>query len=241
MKDAILLGGLVLLTAMILKSAADSKQREERQYRALKERTHHLHVPPMQESEFKILHEPIAKQVSLPTGKKPNNVNRRPTGREKFIADMSKIAKDLSKKLEGKIPASLIVAQAVLESNYGESRLAKQANNFFGHKWRPSHGNRWILADDDQPKERFTKYASRWASINAHTRILMSPLYWGRLKGKPTLENWLNALCGNSNSVESKKFVKRGGSVYATACYNSCYACKLRGIIKQWNLDKLDK
>jgi flagellum-specific peptidoglycan hydrolase FlgJ len=155
-----------------------------------------------------------------------------------FVKHIAELAIQESARLDGKIPASLIVAQAILESNYGKSRLAKKANNYFGHKWRGKGG--WILVNDDAPNERFTKYESRWHSMRAHTNLLMSDLYYGRLKGKPNLENWLDALCGSDNSVESKKFVKRGGRVYATACYNSCYACKLRAVVDKWKLKQLD-
>lgn len=157
-----------------------------------------------------------------------------------FVREFSKAALEESRRLDGKIPPSLIVAQAILESNYGKSRLATRANNYFGHKWRKGAGG-WILVDDDAPNERFTKYRSRWYSLRAHTNLLMGSLYHGRLKGKPTLENWLDALCGSSDSVESKKFVKRGGRVYATACYNSCYACKLRAVVDKWKLHHLDR
>jgi len=157
-----------------------------------------------------------------------------------FVRLVAHLAVEESARLDGKIPASLIVAQAILESNYGKSRLATKANNYFGHKWRRGHGNGWILANDDAPNERFTKYPSRWSSFRSHSKMLMGDLYYGRLKGEPTLENWLDALCGNANSVESKRFVKRGGQVYATACYNSCYACKIRDIVDKWNLERLD-
>ena len=156
-----------------------------------------------------------------------------------FVRQLAYMAIEESARLDWQVPPSLIVAQAILESDYGKSRLAKKANNYFGHKWRGKGG--YILANDDAPNEKFTKYASRWASVRAHTELLMGPLYKGRLKGAPTLENWLDALCGNSNSVESKKFVKRGGRVYATACYNSCYSCKVRKLVENWSLHKLDE
>jgi flagellum-specific peptidoglycan hydrolase FlgJ len=156
-----------------------------------------------------------------------------------FVRQLAKMAVKESARLDWQVPPSLIVAQAILESNYGKSRLAKKANNFFGHKWRGK--GKYLLANDDAPNEKFTKYASRWASVRAHTELLMGQLYKGRLKGSPTLENWLDALCGNSNSVESKKFVKRGGMVYATACYNSCYSCKVRTLVESWQLHKLDE
>jgi hypothetical protein len=156
-----------------------------------------------------------------------------------FVRQLAYMAIEESARLDWQVPPSLIVAQAILESDYGKSRLAKKANNFFGHKWRGK--GKYLLANDDAPNEKFTKYASRWASVRAHTELLMGPLYKGRLKGAPTLEHWLDALCGRSNSVESKKFVKRGGRVYATACYNSCYSCKVRTLVENWSLHKLDE
>ena len=51
--------------------------------------------------------------------------------RQKFIDEVSKNSIDLGKKFD--IPASIIAAQAILESGYGTSRLANVANNLFGH------------------------------------------------------------------------------------------------------------
>jgi len=177
-------------------------------------------------------------RVLMPEG--PNLQFIKGTGIEaEFVRQLAHLAVEESARLDWQVPPSLIVAQAILESNYGKSRLARKANNYYGHKWRGKGG--YILANDDAPNEKFTKYASRWASTRAHTELLMGPLYRGRLKGAPTLENWLDALCGNSNSVESKKFVKRGGRVYATSCYNSCYSCKVRTLVEGWSLHKLDE
>ena len=53
---------------------------------------------------------------------------------EKFIIDVTScsnlIQKDYSK--EQRVPIKLVVSQAIIESNWGRSRFAKEGNNFFG-------------------------------------------------------------------------------------------------------------
>ena len=224
---------LIAFSAFVLNAAHKS--------RLTKEEKLHDYPDPMQRVEtMGMLPEPNLEQAARArsTAGKTKSVKTANSYEQRFINELADVAVEESKLHNGAIPASLIIAQAILESNWGKSRLAKQANNYFGHKWRGKGG--WILVNDDAPNERFTKYKSRWHSVRAHTTLLMGGLYKGRLKGEPTLENWLDALCGDSDSVESKRFVKKGGRVYATACYNSCYACKIRGIVEQWNLTKYD-
>ncbi len=142
-----------------------------------------------------------------------------------------------------KIPPSLIVAQVILESNYGLSRLAHEANNLFGHKYRGKDKDMFIIAADDSPTDKFTKYRSKWFSLRAHSRLLTSK-YYKRIKNKkPTLDNWLIALCGATSESRSKKFVDRGNFVYATSCYKGgyCYTNKIKNIVKKYKLYKLDE
>ncbi|MDD3161221.1 MAG: glucosaminidase domain-containing protein [Bacteroidales bacterium] len=69
------------------------------------------------------------------------------------------------------IPASITLAQALLESGAGRGRLATAANNHFGikcHDWRgPS-----ILQDDDARNECFRKYESPSQSFEDHSLFL---------------------------------------------------------------------
>jgi flagellum-specific peptidoglycan hydrolase FlgJ/LysM repeat protein len=80
------------------------------------------------------------------------------------------------------IPASIKLAQGILESGLGESELAKNANNHFGIKC----GNDWIgegyyLKDDDRNdvgilvKSCFRVFDSSEESYVAHTEFLMNP------------------------------------------------------------------
>ena len=138
------------------------------------------------------------------------------------------------------IPPSLIIAQAMIESNYGLSKLAMEANNLFGHKYRGKDANKFIVAADDSPTDRFTKYKSIWFSLRVHSKILMKT-YYPRIKGKPTLDKWLHALCGGVTTQESIQWVKNGNTVYATSCMTEvCYAQKLKRVIKIYNLELFD-
>lgn len=161
--------------------------------------------------------------------------------KEKFINDISEAAL-AETNVYDKIPPSLIVAQVILESNYGMSRLAVTANNFFGHKYNGKDRAKFIIAADDSPTDKFTVFKSRWYCMRAHSKLLMR-MYYKRVKGKPTVDNWLNALCGGSSLSQSKRWVRRGNYVYATSCYNggACYADLLRSIIEKHNLRRLDK
>lgn len=137
------------------------------------------------------------------------------------------------------VPASIIIAQAILESNFGLSRLAVKGNNYFGHKYRGKDSS-FIIAADDSPTDKFTKYKSTWWSLRYHTKIL-NGMYKDRLKGNKT-KDWLEALCSGMTIEESKTFVDNGGMVYATSCYkgNKCYSTKLHEIIKYYKLNKYD-
>ena len=158
-----------------------------------------------------------------------------------FVQEMLKAAVEECKVYK-QIPPSLIVAQAILESNFGLSRLAIDGNNYFGHKYRGKDVKKFLVAHDDSPTDRFTKYRSTWFSLRAHTKGLLMKRYFRRIKGTPTLNKWLAALCGGMTTGESKKFVENGGTTYATSCYKGvCYVEKLNNLIKNYNLDIFDK
>lgn len=141
------------------------------------------------------------------------------------------------------IPAALVIAQSILESNYGLSRLAAEGNNLFGVKFRGKKSDLikggYLLAFDDGPNNKFTRFVSQWAALRNQSYLLLK--YGKRIKAKnPTLNDWLTALCGGLTIEQSKRHVKKGGTVYATSCYKGakCYGEKLRDIIKFYNLEK---
>jgi len=84
-----------------------------------------------------------------------------------------------------RILPSLTIAQAILESNWGTSELATEANNLFGMKWNGDYGydyvvkqtrevvgNEWIVT-----KAKFKKYNSINDSIADHAQLLQKPQY----------------------------------------------------------------
>ncbi len=70
-----------------------------------------------------------------------------------------------------KIPASITLAQGILESGAGESELTKKANNHFGikcHGWKGGG----VYHDDDRPQECFRKYKHAKYSYRDHSLFL---------------------------------------------------------------------
>ena len=149
-----------------------------------------------------------------------------------YIIDVSKE----EQKASG-IPYQLVVAQAILESQYGSSKLAVLGCNMFGVKKKGGNGPS-IMISDDSPTDLFNVYRSNWESIRHHSKVLNGK-YRARLKSKdPTLEQWVDCLCGGRTIEKSRKFVDNGGQVYATSCFNGeeSYSQKLLRIIKSLNL-----
>lgn len=73
------------------------------------------------------------------------------------------------------IPASVTLAQGILESSNGQSRLARNENNHFGIKATPAWiagGGRYGVYTDDQPNEKFCSYDNAGDSYEHHSRFL---------------------------------------------------------------------
>lgn len=70
------------------------------------------------------------------------------------------------------IPASIKLAQAVLESRYGSSDLATKANNHFGIKCKVDWQGETVYAKDDTPSDCFRKYSSAHESFIDHSNFL---------------------------------------------------------------------
>lgn len=75
------------------------------------------------------------------------------------------------------IPASIILAQGLLESGAGQSMLATKANNHFGIKVTSDWTGDYILRDDDRPNEKFRVYHSAAESYEDHSRFLKRSRY----------------------------------------------------------------
>lgn len=73
------------------------------------------------------------------------------------------------------IPASITLAQGIIEFADGKSTLANTANNHFGVKG--SYNGNYVLADDDKPNEKFKKYDNVGQSYEDHSKVLTKQRY----------------------------------------------------------------
>ena len=129
----------------------------------------------------------------------------------------------IQQMIHTKIPASITLAQGLLESGAGTSRLAIQGNNHFGIKCHEWKGDR-MFHDDDAKGECFRVYGNAELSFVDHSAFLTDRDRYSFLFGYATTdyENWAKGL-------------KKAG--YAT---NPQYANLLIKLIEDYNLDDFD-
>lgn len=97
--------------------------------------------------------------------------SRRRISPDNYIDTYKEIA--VSEMKRSGIPASITLAQGMLESDNGNSSLATEGNNHFGikcHDWR----GKAMYKDDDAPNECFRKYKSANESYRDHSDFLLS-------------------------------------------------------------------
>lgn len=134
--------------------------------------------------------------------------------------------KDLAIKEMDKynIPASIILAQGILESGNGNSRLAKNGKNHFGIKCHTGWDGKNIRWDDDERRECFRKYKSVADSYRDHSEFLSTRGHYSPLFKLPF----------NDYKGWAKGLQKAG---YAT---NNKYSSLLIHIIEENKLYELD-
>jgi LysM repeat protein len=93
------------------------------------------------------------------------------------------------------IPASITLAQGMLESENGNSTLATEGNNHFGIKCHEWNG-KGIYRDDDAKNECFRKYRNAEESYNDHTDFLKNRDRYAFLFSYPSTDykNWAQGL-----------------------------------------------
>jgi LysM repeat protein len=92
-----------------------------------------------------------------------------------YIQKYSSIAQEQMR--EYGIPASITLAQGILESGSGKSKLASEGNNHFGIKCHDTWNGATMHLDDDAPNECFRKYKSVDQSFEDHSLFLKKPRY----------------------------------------------------------------
>ena len=98
-----------------------------------------------------------------------NRVKGQQFSRNEYIVKFAPLA--VKQMQIHKIPASITLAQGILESNNGNSRLAIKGNNHFGIKCHGWEGKK-IYADDDQKHECFRSYKNVIESYRDHSLFL---------------------------------------------------------------------
>jgi len=98
-----------------------------------------------------------------------NNNSSGASATDRYIDSYSKVAQNEMKLYN--IPASITLAQGILESGSGKGRLSIQANNHFGIKCHDWTGKR-IYHDDDRKGECFRKYKEAKTSFRDHSLFL---------------------------------------------------------------------
>ena len=142
---------------------------------------------------------------------------------EDYIKKYRELAVEEMKKYH--IPASITLAQGLLESGAGQSTLARKSNNHFGIKCGSDWRGKTVSHDDDARGECFRAYKHPKESYEDHSKFLAGrPRYASLFKLKITdYKGWARGL-------------KKAG--YAT---NPRYADQLIGIIELYELHKYDE
>lgn len=130
----------------------------------------------------------------------------------------------ISEMMRTGVPASITLAQGMVESNYGRSELARKGNNHFGIKCHNWNGPT-IYHDDDRKNDCFRKYRSPEESFRDHSDFLKNGSRYSFLFSLPPTdyEAWARGL-------------KKAG--YAT---NPDYANMIIRKIKEENLTVYDR
>ena len=123
------------------------------------------------------------------------------------------------------IPASITLAQGILESGNGRSQLASKSNNHFGIKCHVGWKGQKVYHDDDEKGECFRKYKFVETSYKDHSEFLSGRRRYANLfkLRKSDYKGWAKGL-------------KKAG--YAT---DKKYPKKIIKIIETYNLYEFDK
>ena len=139
-----------------------------------------------------------------------------------YVDNFKEIAKN-NMKTHG-IPASITLAQGILESGAGKGKLAQSANNHFGIKCHTGWTGESVKHDDDAAQECFRKYQHPSESYRDHSLFLTTRTRYSNLfkLDKGDYEAWAKGLKAAGYATDVK------------------YPNKLIGIIERFELYKYD-
>lgn len=141
---------------------------------------------------------------------------------QQYIDTYKETAKDNMRR-HG-IPASITLAQGILESGAGQGTLCKEANNHFGIKCHNDWTGEKVYHDDDSAQECFRKYAKAADSFDDHSLFLTTRGRYAALfkLDKDDYEGWAKGLRAAGYATDPK------------------YPEKLTGLIERYDLAKFD-
>ena len=148
------------------------------------------------------------------------------TVEEKINLYVNKYAPSATKNMRFfKIPASITLAQGILESGYGEGTLAKNANNHFGIKCHKDWKGKTITHDDDEKGECFRSYKNPLRYYRDHSLFLVNRDRYSKLfkLKRKDYKGWATGLKAAGYATDPK------------------YADKLISLIERFNLTRFDK
>lgn len=139
-----------------------------------------------------------------------------------YVAQFKDIAKGNMKQYG--IPASIILAQGILESGAGSGTLSKNANNHFGIKCHTGWTGDSVRHDDDASQECFRKYKDPAESYRDHAEFLTGRSRYANLfkLEKGDYEAWAKGLKAAGYATDPK------------------YPDKLISYIERYNLHQYD-
>ena len=148
------------------------------------------------------------------------------TNKEKIIAYVARYAPMAQQEMKSYgIPASITLAQGILESGMGFGRLVVEGNNHFGIKCHTEWNGKRIYHDDDEKGECFRVYTNAEDSFTDHSLFLRDRSRYAFLFDLK-----------NTNYKAWAKGLKKAG--YAT---DPKYPDKLISLIERFDLTRFDK
>ena len=147
--------------------------------------------------------------------------------RQAYIEDTEKMAVRIARK--NNILPSVMLAQSILESNWGRSELSREYKNYFGIKAvKKDQGivfetEEYVDGESGRYMENFKKYSSKRESFEHYAKLLSTAKRYEKVK---TAKNY----------KEAAKYIKEGG--YAT---DPSYADKIISVVEKYELDKYDE
>jgi flagellum-specific peptidoglycan hydrolase FlgJ len=141
---------------------------------------------------------------------------------QQYVDTYKEIAKDNMRK-HG-IPASITLAQGILESGAGKGTLCVNANNHFGIKCHNDWTGDKVYHDDDSEQECFRKYGKAAESFEDHSLFLTTRGRYAALfkLDKGDYEGWAKGLRASGYATDPK------------------YPDKLVGLIERYDLAQYD-